>query len=137
MAISRFPAPAAPSGLNAGEVFTSSGTWTVPAGVTYVYVTLRGGNGTPAAFIGSGLNNASTVGTAGGNTSAFSITANGGLEGANFRGAVSRDSATSQGRGPGDGVTIMAIVSVTPDNTETITVGSGIGSYVSIMWSES
>ena len=142
MGVQTFPAPAAPSGLNAGEVFTTSGSWTVPAGVVFAHVILRGGDGGYAAATGMPSNNNQivTAGTAGGNTVAFSTTANGGLGGQNYArsqaiGGGGPITCVAHGQGPTSGVAIETIVAVTPGATETITVGSGTGAHVSIRWS--
>ena len=115
-------------GLNAGELFTTSGTWTVPAGVTYAHVTVRGGNGADVNW-----NSAAPVtlnGASGGTSTALGVSASGG-----GGGYLRCSNPFSFHRTARDGITVSAIVAVTPGASETITIGSGLGSHVSIMWS--
>ena len=58
MGIQTFPAPTitVPPALNTSQVFTTSGTFTVPAGVTSVFVRVRGGDGGRGHGRGSGDN---------------------------------------------------------------------------------
>ena len=119
--------------------FTTSGTWTVPAGVTYAVAHIRGGGG---AMSQSGA-------TSGGNSSvAFAsgtVTANGGQfvnlwpaapggsSGAANSGLAARGGSiwtsaayTSFGADTaGDGAEIVAGGEVTPGASITVTVGSG------------
>jgi len=121
--------------------FTSSGTWTVPAGVTYAVAHIRGGGG--------GCNDSTSNGTAGGNSSvAFSggtVTALGGLGMATAMIPPATNSAhagnnTGQGGivavansvadvGVGvsayAGAEIVAGDTVTPAASITVTVGAG------------
>lgn len=121
--------------------FTSSGTWTVPAGVTYAVAHIRGGGG--------GVGGSAVAGGAGGNSSvAFAsgtITATGGTSGVstlnfgqlfvegttnsgqgawgqNFRGADVSDSRVFRAQ---DGAYVVAGATVTPAASITVTVGAG------------
>jgi hypothetical protein len=122
------------------DAFTASGTWTVPAGVTYAIAHIRGGGG-GVGDSGSGNGGTSSVAFAGGTVSAtggglsnanlpFS-TINSGARAANsgqgafrsvFRGADVSNSAVHNG---GDGAYIVAGGAVTPAASITITVGAG------------
>jgi hypothetical protein len=122
------------------EAFTASGTWTVPAGVTYAIAHIRGGGG-GVGDASSGNGGTSSVAFAGGRVSAtggglsnanlpFS-TINSGARAANsgqgafrsvFRGADVSNSAVHNG---GDGAYIVAGGAVTPAASITITVGAG------------
>lgn len=118
--------------------FTASGTWTVPAGVTYAIAHITGGGG--------GIGTASSG--AGGNSSvAFAsgtITATGGglLNGPNLgstegtyagatnsgygAGRAGRDGTSfAIGMNGGDGAIIVAGAAVTPGASITVTVGAG------------
>jgi hypothetical protein len=120
--------------------FTASGTWTVPAGVTYAIAHIRaGGGGVGTASTGSGGN--SSVAFSGG-----TITATGGV-GINVGtgGTAARAGAANSGQGAfrsgsddlgsgnfnnrenigGDGAYIVAGGAVTPAASITITVGAG------------
>jgi hypothetical protein len=120
--------------------FTASGTWTVPAGVTYAIAHIRaGGGGVGTASTGSGGN--SSVAFASG-----TITATGGT-GINVGtgGTAARAGATNSGQGAfrsgsddlgsgnfnnlenigGDGAYIVAGADVTPAASITVTVGAG------------
>ena len=123
MAISQFPAPsaagAAASGLNNSQVFTTSGTWTVPAGVTYAHVYVRGGDGT--GFWG---------GSVGGTSSAGAISAPGGRQSSYRSTNVSQAAVSAL-----PGVTREGYITVTPEGSVSVTVGSGDGSCVIISWS--
>ena len=118
--------------------FTSSGTWTVPAGVTYAIAHMLGGGGG-----GGGL----TIGaaTAGGNSSvAFAsgtVTALGGAEGlatqGNYGSGTPFPQPNNSGRGGhpnttgsgscwgGDAQWVVAGADVTPAASITVTVGAG------------
>lgn len=123
------------------EAFTSSGSWTVPAGVTYAVAHIRGGGGA--------CNDGTTTGAAGGSSSvAFSggtVTANGGA-GACTEFAGSRYDAVNgtvnsgqggktasffanpsytTGASAQDGALIVAGDTVTPAASITVTVGAG------------
>jgi hypothetical protein len=120
--------------------FTSSGTWTVPTGVTYAVANIRGGGG-GVGDSGSGNGGTSSVAFAAGTVSATG----GGLSNANlpysavvsgtraansgqgafrsvFRGADVSNSAVHNG---GDGAFIVAGGVVTPAASITVTVGAG------------
>jgi len=118
--------------------FTSSGTWTVPAGVTHAVAHIRGGGG-GATFSG--------LGTSGGSSSvAFSggtITAAGGNgAGTQFAGGSTASAAPAVNSGEGGYITqlngdksdstyggrgayIVASDTVTPAASITVTVGAG------------
>jgi hypothetical protein len=122
--------------------FTASGTWTVPAGVTYAIAHIRaGGGGVGTASNGAGGN--SSVAFSGG-----TITATGGAAGINTGAVVVSNAAAGQansGHGavfntvtsgtsqysitsPGgamNGAYIVAGAAVTPAASITITVGAG------------
>ena len=121
------------------ERFTASGTWTVPAGVTYAIAHIRaGGGGTGRASNGAGGTSSvafaggtvsATGGAAGGNLSIYGnqITAGVANSGTGAFGSSSRDAqvegnVTSKG---GDGAYIVAGGAVTPAASITITVGAG------------
>ena len=125
--------------INAGgavkvEAFTASGTWTVPAGVTYAVAHILGGGGGVGASSGAGGN--SSVAFAGG-----TITATGGapssvtnLTGANDSTAGAANSGkAARGLVSGvaynqiaqDGALIVAGDDVTPAASITVTVGAG------------
>ena len=120
------------------EAFTGSGTWTVPAGVTYAIGYITGGGG--------GLGNAS-AGAGGASSIAFAggtVTANGGaakncgqslVSGGGAAGAANsghgatylgNTSATfAVGGAPSDGARITAANTVTPAASISVTVGAG------------
>ena len=115
--------------------FSASGTWTVPAGVTYAIAHIRAGGGGVGASAGTG--GSSSVAFAGG-----TITANGGgpYTGATTSTASGAAGPTNSGNGavghyfsPGeisaskaqDGTYIVAGGAVTPGTGITITVGAG------------
>lgn len=118
--------------------FTASGTWTVPAGVTYAIANMVGGGG------GAGSN---TSGTGGNSSVAFAsgtVIATGGLganggyveapasqagtvnsgQGAKFNGSDSSNT-TKQKAIAQDGAYIVAGATVTPAASITVTVGAG------------
>ncbi len=123
------------------EAFTASGTWTVPAGVTYAIAHIRAGGG------GAGRGSSGTGGTSSVAFSGGTISANGGIgnDGPSYATTeqFSRAGATNSGqgatwagydnnaRGPigsifgGDGAYVVAGGSVTPAASITITVGAG------------
>lgn len=142
MAISQFPAA---NGLaRRVDLFTASGTWTAPAGVTYAVAYIRAGGG-------GGGGRGGTTGSAGGSSSAFGTTCNGGNGGVPFTnqtsntvdgtnapansgagggGAGSVDTGTTGGRhGTAekghDGCQLVVGSVVTPGTGYTITIGSG------------
>jgi hypothetical protein len=127
------------AGLNKKiEAFTASGTWTVPAGVTYAIAHMLGGGG--------GIGQSATGGNGGASSVAFSggtVTANG----ANHGGGYSSWSAThmeagaantgngargwltggadNSGTSGGDAQYVVAGDAVTPAASITVTVGTG------------
>lgn len=130
------------SSVTKTAVFTASGTWTVPAGVTYAVAHIRGGGG------GTGTNT-STGGTGGTSSVAFAsgtVSANGGAH--NNRNA-GIDTTLSQSAGAANsgnggatfgnsgsatymmwhtgqnGAYIVAGATVTPAASITVTVGAG------------
>lgn len=124
---------------NAGEVFTTTESWTAPADVTSVYVTVRGGDGTSANLNGNpGRSYGVSNGTDGGDSSAFGITASGGTKGQNVASGYvdSNVVAWGQGYSAAEGGLKTFIASVVPGNSYTMTVGSGPNSYISIMYVE-
>jgi hypothetical protein len=119
--------------------FTASGTWTVPAGVTYAIATIRaGGGGAGSASSGSGGN--SSVAFAGGTVSAtggggitlgFTLSpvavagaANSG-NGASYVASEAGGYYTASTRGAQNGAEIVAGGAVTAGASITVTVGSG------------
>ncbi len=121
-------------GLNKSQVFTTSGTWTAPAGVTYVQVQLRGGNGTHAGFRTS-TDNGTDSGTAGGATSAFSVSAAGGEPGLSqtFNNGNSSQSTHDSAAGNGPS-TIIFFADTVPGTGYPITVGTGTGAFAVVSW---
>lgn len=122
--------------LNKSQVFTTSGTWTAPTGVTYAQVQLRGGNGTHAALRYSG-DNGTNVGTAGGNTTAFSVSAVGGVGGDSGGNNIGTSTQAQQNSTTGTGpATISFFTNTTPGTGYTITIGSGTGAFAVVSWAE-
>lgn len=120
--------------------FTASGTWTVPAGVTYAIATIRGGGG-GVGSAASGTGGTSSVAFAGGTVSAIggsgmnysslltattvAGTANSG-NGASVVGFWSGGPYLNQsGNGPQSGALITAGGAVTAGASISITVGAG------------
>lgn len=113
--------------------FTTSGTWTVPAGVTYAVATIRGGGGGVSTSAGAGGN--SSVAFAGG-----TVTASGGeamteacVNSASVRnagaansgnGAVSANSTSVINIFGQNGAQVVAGATVTPAASITVTVGA-------------
>lgn len=134
MAISFLP-PSSPT-LNKSETFTASGSWTVPDGVTFAFVELVGGqglrSGNPAP-----TGNVTVQAGDGGDTSAFGVTAVGGLGGRARHLQTNSPSAryglTEDGR---QGERVALFVDTTPGATETITIGAGGQGRVTISWVE-
>ena len=130
--------------INAGgavkvERFTTSGTWTVPAGVTYAVAHIRAGGGGAGSASG-GAGGTSSVAFAGGTVSAtggnplnqsavtdnpitFAGVANSG-EGAYYNASLAGDTRTTGGQA-GNGAYIVAGAAVTPAASITVTVGAG------------
>ena len=116
--------------------FTASGTWTVPAGVTYAVANIRAGGGGVGASAGTGGTSSvafasGTVSATGGapiTVSASATTTNGNAGAANSgNGAWTRDdgsTAASNLKGQ-DGAYIVAGATVTPAASITVTVGAG------------
>jgi len=116
--------------------FTASGTWTVPAGVTYAVAHIRGGGGAAAGTVANG-GNSSVAFTSG------TITANGGASVTNYsegtQGSAGADNSgqggfTFGGNGFGtvtvvlrgaDGAEVVAGSNVTAGESITVTVGAG------------
>jgi hypothetical protein len=119
--------------LNKSQVFTTSGTWTAPAGVTYAHVQLRGGNGTFAGFY-FGQDYGSNNGADGGTTSAFSKNALGSLGSRSSRGVT--NSGYQGASAEGSPANMSFYNEVTPGTTYTITVGSGTGAFAVVSWAE-
>lgn len=121
--------------------FTSSGTWTVPTGVTYAIAHIRGGGGgTGASASGAGDGGNSSVAFAGGTVTATGGTKAGGAGVTLYPGEASTPPANSgQGAksisgGSGtfswsviatDGTFIVSGATVTPAASITVTVGAG------------
>jgi len=119
------------------EAFTGSGTWTVPAGVTYAIAHMRGGGG--------GIGQGTTGGDGSASSVAFSsgtVTANGGNKGttrsvphdqlsaglANTGNAASiarNDSSPDNTMRGGDAQMFVAGAAVTPAASISVTVGAG------------
>lgn len=131
MGIQTFPAPTitVPPALNTSQVFTTSGTFTVPAGVTSVFVRVRGGDGGRAS---QAIPNNTVVGTNGGTTSVSTISAAGGLGG--WTSASNASGGFAEGQGPLPGTTVESFLAVTPGDSLTVTIGSGTGSHAIISW---
>ena len=122
--------------------FTSSGTWTVPAGVTYAIAHITGGGG----GIGANTSNAGQGGSSSVAFASGTVTATGGGanavagDGSNITGSVSVAGQANSGHGAGavsgktgssssgraeDGAYIVAGAAVTPAASITVTVGAG------------
>ena len=119
------------------DAFTASGTWTVPAGVTYAIAHIRAAGGGVGATAGAG--GTSSVAFAGGTISATgggadTEGASGGTTGSRVAGAAnSGNGATCKDGGStvsvnllgGNGAYIVAGDAVTPAASITVTVGAG------------
>lgn len=120
--------------------FTASGTWTVPAGVTYAIAHIRAGGGGVGRGAAGGAGGTSSVAFAGGTVSATGGNgsgmynaagtntsragqANSGL-GASMTGVIAGDGGIGPNLG-GDGAYIVAGGAVTPAASITVTVGAG------------
>lgn len=115
--------------------FTASGTWTVPAGVTYAIAYIRGGGG-GVGSASSGTGGTSSVAFSGGTVSAtgglgvniaqfdvgFAGTANSGNGATGGRNFVN---TSSGGVSAQNGALITAGATVTPAASITVTVGAG------------
>ena len=122
------------------EAFTGSGTWTVPAGVTFAIAHMLGGGGavgpsnpgttgaTSSVAFSSGT--VSALGGRGGATSASQMRVNpvAGSANSGGGGATSGDGSSisgTHGTAAGDAQWIVAGASVTPAASITVTVGAG------------
>jgi len=114
--------------------FTASGTWTVPAGVTYAIAHIRAGGGGIGATAGAG--GTSSVAFAGGTVSAtggnaFTDDANSlakrSIAGAanGGQGAIGINDSNAFSFAGGNGAEVVAGGAVTPAASITITVGAG------------
>jgi hypothetical protein len=121
-------------GMTEVEAFSASGTFTVPAGVTYAIAHIRAGGGGIGLTAGAG--GTSSVAFAGGTISATggaanTHAANGGVAGARIAGAANSGNGgscfdqTPNYNFAGDGAEIVAGDAVTPAASITITVGAG------------
>ena len=121
--------------------FTASGTWTVPAGVTYAIANIRAGGG-GAAFSGAGTGGTSSVAFAGGTISALGgkplnvgggsaalKSSEAGQANSGNGGYVSMDTSASAiaevGNSAQVGSFIVAGGAVTPGASITVTIGAG------------
>jgi hypothetical protein len=118
--------------------FTASGTWTVPAGVTYAVAHIRGGGGGIGRAGSPGTGGSSSVAFAGGTVSAaggggylqYGNATTGTVAGPVNSGigavmsTTSSDPTASSGQAP-DGAYIVAGDAVTPAASITVTVGAG------------
>lgn len=114
--------------------FTASGTWTVPAGVTYAIAYIRGGGG--AAAVTAGAGGSSSVAFASGTVTATGGTAftmvqsdagaagvaNSGQGGKAYKSVIN---TSMGGVSAQDGALITAGAAVTPAASITVTVGAG------------
>lgn len=120
------------SSVSKVAAFTASGTWTVPAGVTYAIAHMRGGGGGVGSAAGAGGSSsvafASGTVTATGGTAwvedatagtSWSAQANSGL------GAVGTSNNAARFIKGVDGTYIVAGADVTPAASITVTVGAG------------
>lgn len=116
------------------DAFTSSGTWTVPAGVTYAVAHIRAGGGGLGSSSGVGGN--SSVAFAGGTVTAIggNNVGNPGIAGVNTAGqANSGQGATGDidigirgfARMASDGAYVVSGGAVTAGASITVTVGAG------------
>ena len=114
--------------------FTASGTWTVPAGVTYAIAHIRaGGGGIGTASVGAGGTSSvafsgGTVSATGGQAIVFGGVGNvyAGIANSGF-GAIYTSNASNVtiANGRGDGAYVVAGGAVTPAASITVTVGAG------------
>ena len=111
---------------NIGNVttLTSSGTWTVPAGVYRIIVTCIGGGQGGGVFDDSN----SIPGKNGGNTIFGGITASGG-NGNTMSGWVSANGGRGRGANGMGGQIIKRLIAVTPNQVISYTVGGGGAAY--------
>ena len=112
------------------EAFTGSGTWTVPAGVTYAIAHMLGGGGGGGSAGGAGsAGAASSVAFASG-----TVSSTGGTGGPlNSGGAYSADRFTSGAANTGRGVRINGNTGVTPgQDSEYVVAGAAVTPAASI-----
>jgi hypothetical protein len=122
--------------LNKSQVFTTSGTWTAPTGVTYAQVQLRGGNGVQPGLHITG-DNGSNTGATGGTTSAFSVSAIGGIGGVSASSQIGTSTQSQHDGTTGTGpATITFFANTTPGTGYTITIGTGDGAFAVVSWAE-
>ena len=126
------------------DTFAASGTWTVPAGVTYAVAHIRGGGGgTGSVASTGGAGGTSSVAFASGTISAtggnfanntnawgYNIQTNAGVANSGQGAYTSAQSdpgpgGTGQSVRAGDGAYIVAGAAVTPAASITVTVGAG------------
>jgi hypothetical protein len=122
------------------DKFTASGTWTVPANVTYAVAYIRAGGG-GAGNAGAGTGGTSSVAFAGGTVSAtggaplnqgvalpklitYAGAANSG-QGAFYNTSDGTNTSSLLGGNAGNGAEIVAGDTVTPGASITVTVGAG------------
>jgi hypothetical protein len=114
------------------QLFTASGTFTVPFGVTRVFVRTRGGNGTHSTSIPG--NGTKTYGAAGGTTSVTGTGVSLSSVGGEGTWLYNVTSGTQYGRNPTHGVDAEAYFDVMEGQALTVTVGAGAGAYALIVW---
>lgn len=131
MSIEVYPPQSGANTLNQSQVFTSSGTWTVPSGVTSAHVFVHGGRGTKDTNAW-GYSTFSSNSASGGTSSVESITAPGGFGGSSYA-----NNGNFGGVAPTNGEFMQGFISVTPGSTITVIVGSGQGACAVISWSGS
>jgi hypothetical protein len=110
------------------QVFESSGTFTVPDGVTEVEVSVTGGRG--QRIIGNYTSPTNTYGTAGTATSVDSLTAGGGSGGRSWM----QNQYFVAWRNPLNGATASEVRTVTPGQQLTVTVGTGDGAHAVVSY---
>ena len=141
MAVSSLVAPSAASKTAYRTTLTSGTSWTVPAGVTYVNVTLTGGGGGG----GAGAYSSGQYGSAGGTTTFTGATSATGGNGGRYSNTSNSSAGTSAQSNSGlagggsfrdnggptygefghNGTVISSIVSTTPGATITYAIGAG------------
>jgi hypothetical protein len=121
------------------EAFTGSGTWTVPAGVTYAIAHIRGGGGGVGTGVSGGQGATSsvafasgTISATGGATAAGSDSSEGAQagqvnsgHGASTSHSASASSTNNIFKRAEDGALIVAGSAVTPAASISVTVGAG------------